>query len=265
MAEPLLIFTHIPKAAGSTLAAVLRAQFSRSETLDVTPLTPAERVERMEHLPDSIRLVIGHARYGLHLHTKRPCRYFTLLREPVERVISAYYYIRRMPEHHLYARITDETGGLTALAPLQQNIQTKFIAGTPPRTEADAGELERAKQNLLNDYAAVGLAESFDESLLLMMKTFGWAHTPYTARNVTRGRPARDRHSEAELAAIRETNQLDRQLYDFARGLLDERLAAQPASFQRSLQAYRRRVRRLAWRESWRERLSSWLKPARAA
>jgi hypothetical protein len=261
---PLLIFTHIPKAAGSTLAAVLRTQYGRAQTLDVTPLTDAERVKRMEDFPVSTRLVIGHARFGLHRHTSRECRYFTLLRDPVERVISALHYIRRTPEHHLHAQFAGGVAGLGELAPLQRDIQTKFIAGTPPRTEAGPGDLEQAKANLEQYYAVAGLAEFFDESLLLLAEAFGWAQTTSTARNVTRDRPARQACSDAELAAVRDANQLDQQLYDFVQARLRERLAAQPPSFQQNLEAFRRRLQRQARRREFWGRLRGWLGGARA-
>jgi hypothetical protein len=241
---PLLIFTHIPKAAGSTLAAFLRTQYPGEQTLDVTPLTSAERVARLEQLPDSVRLVIGHARFGLHRHTARECRYFTLLRDPVERIISGLHYIRRTPGHMWHAQFAGGTAGLPELAALQRDIQTKYIAGIPSRTDAGPAELEQAKANLEQDYAVAGLSEAFDESLLLMAEEFGWTKTDYTARNVTRDRPARAAYSEAELAAVRETNQLDQQLYDFAQSRFRERLAAQPPSFQEKLAAFRGRLQR---------------------
>jgi hypothetical protein len=41
---------------------------------------------------DDVRFVWGHYRHGIQAHLPKPCASATLLREPLERVISHYYY-----------------------------------------------------------------------------------------------------------------------------------------------------------------------------
>src|SRR4051812_42176522 len=104
----LLIFTHIPKAAGSTLTSFLRTQYARDEVFEVTPIPRPELPERMRSLPSKTRLAYGHPTYGLQQRPEPPCRYFTMLREPIGRVVSAYRYILANPAHVWHARFQAE-------------------------------------------------------------------------------------------------------------------------------------------------------------
>src|SRR5690349_20650120 len=96
-----LIFLHIPKTAGISLRQVL---------INNTPgpafriIHPISDVERLAALPESERaaleLVDGHLYYGIHSLLPRPCRYMTMLRDPVEQVLSLYSFIREYKDHH---------------------------------------------------------------------------------------------------------------------------------------------------------------------
>lgn len=42
-----------------------------------------------------------HMGFGLHRHLPNPAVYFTLMRDPIERVMSHHYHILRDPDHYL--------------------------------------------------------------------------------------------------------------------------------------------------------------------
>jgi len=75
---------------------------------------------------DRVRLFYSeHLEFGLHEYLARPVSYFTLLREPVARVLSHYDFAadRRAPEQMSLA------GHIAAC--VEANLQTRLLAGPP--------------------------------------------------------------------------------------------------------------------------------------
>ena len=89
-----LIFLHIPKTAGSTLNFILDAHYTpeNSFATSQTWLHPEGSLDGFEMLTETerarIELLNGHMGLGLHRHLPQPARYLTVLRDPVERVLS---------------------------------------------------------------------------------------------------------------------------------------------------------------------------------
>jgi Sulfotransferase family len=235
-AAPLVVFTHIPKAAGTTLMSIVRAQYGDPLVVDVGAVPEVKRMAFMATLPQDVRAVVGHARYGLHEHTSRRCRYFTFLREPVSRVLSTFGYIRRNPLHYMHREVMSGQLDLAAVARRLRDLQTKFVAGVPVEKEVvDAGDLATAKEHLTAKFDAFGLMERFDESLILLADTFSWSSPVYLRENVNPRGSRSSATSDRDREVILEMNQFDIQLFEFARALLDQRIAAQAEEFQHRL------------------------------
>ncbi len=244
-----LIFIHLPKTAGVTFEQVLLRQYAREEAYAIYPADPG--VERFNQLAEarraSIRFLHGHMAFGLHEMLPTRARYVTLLRDPVDRVISHYHYVLRTPQHRLYDRVA---GGMDLRSYVESDIsgevsngQTARIAGELFVTseEATPALLLRAKQHIRDNFLLVGLTERFDETLLLLKKRLGWtAPIFYRKRNVTRGRPAVSSIPAETLRAIERHNELDLELYAFAQGLLAEQIAEEGESFETQIRQFRR-------------------------
>jgi len=68
--------------------------------------------------------------------------------------------------------------------------------------------------------------ERFDQSLRLFESAFGWPRLQWSERkNVNRERPPLSEIDPAALEVIREVNQFDAELYEFANALFEERAA----------------------------------------
>lgn len=219
------IFLHIPKAAGTTFIQVLERQFPRGTVLARHALGPDGLEGRIADLPQTarrgIRCVHGHFFHGAHTALPGPSRYLTMLREPVDRHVSSYYFALQNPDaprnRWVRERPTDLDGYLGVLADEGRlNRQTHLIAG-PPHPDGPADPLARARLHLERDFDLVGLTERFDETLLLAWRRLGWRHILYRRVNVTRSRAALSTLSPAQRAAIERANALDIELYDFAR------------------------------------------------
>lgn len=216
-----LFFLHIRKCAGTTLRAILRRQFPRES---VYAPNHADAVSLSEEQRRNVRLVMGHFPFGSHRGLAVPFDVLTMLRDPVDRVVSLYFYARGR-DSPLGRSVGDmafeEFARHHALA---SDDQVRMIAGEVDRLP-DEDMLLSAKENLRDHIAAFGLHDRFDESVLLFRRRFGWAMPYYARRNVTPNRPAPGEVAAAVLRDIRRRNQLDEELVAFARELFTQRLA----------------------------------------
>lgn len=271
-----LIFLHVPKTAGTTLVHIIeqnypqRARYALGSTECVTAFGQLDVAHRRR-----VRILMGHMPFGAHHYFDEPAAYFTFLRDPIDRAISFFHYVRHNPEHYLNGYVLRDD--LTLLAFLERratlmmdNFQTRLISGVghdAPYGAYPADMLEQAKQNLRTAFTVVGLTERFDESLLLLRAHFGWRRLFYTRQNVTAVRPPKASVDPATLAALQAANQLDSELYAYAQELFAAQIADQGPHFPRRLALFQATNRvfaayRQLRRVSARAYLRRWLQPA---
>lgn len=236
-----VIFLHIHKAAGTTLHRIVERQYDPAQVWSFDESHNFDDFQRLSEIQRAgIRMLKGHMIFGMHEWMPGESTYFTLLREPIERAISFYYWIRRNPHHHHYDLITSEDLSLeeyleTGQANMMDNGQTRMLAGVLqyefPFGECTEELLEAAKFNLTESFSVVGLVERFDETLLLLKRAFGWNDVYYAQQNVTRNRPGRGDLPQATLELLAEQNGLDLQLYGYAKELFGERVRQQGPLF----------------------------------
>lgn len=122
------------------------------------------------------------------------------------------------------------------------NVQTRLLGGKHyelPPGECSAELLEQAKRNLRDHCTVVGLTEEFDATLLLLRKAFGWNNLYYSRENQTRKRPLRNSISLQTQEAIRQANQYDLELYQFAQSLFRAQLDRRGVLFADELRRFR--------------------------
>ncbi len=227
--EDCVVFLHIPKTAGTTMASSLVINYPPERTInmdfafgrpvaDIEDRIPPERRARL-------RLLWGHLPYGVHRYIPRPCRYITVLRNPIARGISAYKYIRNNPRHWDHQRVVEERidmAGFFAndeLMEKRRNRQTRQLCNNQVG-EMDREDLEEAKRNL-ERFLVVGLTERFEETFVLVRRALRLRIPFYVTRLVSPQMSV----SERAIGLIREQNQLDLELYGFAHELFNERVA----------------------------------------
>ncbi|TRZ38610.1 hypothetical protein CEQ21_24845 [Niallia circulans] len=216
--QELHIFLHIPKTGGSTLNSIFTRQFSAQELYDheffqnkIVPIADLTSEDRMQ-----INAIAGHLLYGAHEQFTKPYHYFTMLRHPVDRVLSLYSYLRNYPGYERLQNMTLEEYVRTE--PEAKNGQTLLLCGYPLQYNVSL-----AKKRL-ESFDVVGITERFDESLYLLKSAFGWTDIHYEKVNITKTRLKRTDVPLETIKLIEEHNKLDIELYHFAKELLQKRL-----------------------------------------
>lgn len=259
---PIDIFVHIMKTAGSTLAHITDRQYPAGTIFDEGRLQGDDYLRVAQVSPRKrmgVRLLRGHMPYGLHTHFgPRPVRYFTFLRDPVERVVSYYYHIRHHPEHYLYDAVVAQRMSLAEFldsghSRFVANAQVRVISGAylePPIGGVTPAMLQQAQANLARRFVVVGLTERFDMALLLLRRALQWeAPIRYTRKNVGRGRPRVEAIAPETIARIEALNRFDRALYEYAETLFQRQIKAYGARFWLDLARFaaRNRAHNMYW------------------
>lgn len=236
----LIMFMHIPKTAGSTVRGVIeraygpsgaalfspmRELFDRSD--DSYPKLWDDLQARCRSDPE-LKIVYGHLLFGTHEVTTRDNAYISIMRDPVCRMLSNYYY-RAQHGHCTAPLITleDYISGRSLRRAMRleaDNLQTRFLSGRHGRPqEVEFGGctremLEEAKQNIANKFLLIGLTEHFEEMMKCLGKMFDWKTAPISGRQRVTQPYAGPADTAAEIVArIEDRNALDRELYEFVR------------------------------------------------
>lgn len=217
--QRLIVSLHIPKTGGTSFSDVLEraypgevAFFYRANNKLTHPklkdhgrLREAELLNEIE--ADGIKVIHGHAPGRWFLKSiPDQSRFWTWVRDPVERVISAYYYLvqrgLRGKERPGAAKVEGRTLEEYAREEQNQNIQSRVLNGMN-----------------LDEMGFVGVTERFDESLAMLGLS---EHVLPKARNRNKKKP----EVEPELRQlIAELNAEDVKLYEDAVRIFEARLA----------------------------------------
>jgi hypothetical protein len=223
-----ILFLHIPKCAGTTLTEeIIKKNYSPRELLIFYERGTEALIECLQAMSrrkqKKIRCIAGHFAFGIHRYlTARPAVYITLLRDPIERVVSHYYHTLRHQEHYLHQQVTEKNYSLKeyvrrGLSKELNNGQTRILAGIGWGVEygrCTRAMLEQAKENIEKHFAAVGISERFDVFLQHLAESFNWKIPVYEKRNMGAGRMDKGEVDHETLEVIKEYNQLDIELYN---------------------------------------------------
>lgn len=228
------IFQHIPKTAGTSFRQYILQVFGPKRVLLIYPEDPYCRYSNVIAKPEKqlkqYDAFFGHMHFGLHRYLPGRARYFTFLRDPLDRVVSNYQHHRTRPGAPFHEHIKARNMGLEAfvcsgLTVETDNLMTRAISGIArelPYGQCDERLLEVAIRNLRDHYEEVLFVEDMQVSLARLKKSL-----PRSARSRMRKESmpllnanAQSSEEQALSTAMRdllhEKNSLDVRLYEFA-------------------------------------------------
>lgn len=245
--DKLVLFLHIPKTAGTTVNRMILDQYSRENIAflhEEGEWSTNKLVDVCNRKSRELQIISGHFPYGLHERLDRTATYMTFLRHPMELLLSMYHFFLRTPSIPTSQQVSQMSFAQFAQSAdfdfLTSNLQTRYLCGHPdgfrhpPAIDSflwkpgdDTPDLERAKEHLSAHFSFVGITEWSAECFAAMRSVLGWRKSDRVYReNVTTNRPAVADLDEGIQEILREKNQLDLQLYEFAGRLYRHKFAA---------------------------------------
>ena len=201
--------------------------------------------------------VLGHFPFGIHKQLSRSFRYITMLRHPVERVLSLYHFAKLVEAkygHHEGFRMASDTTleEFVESPPFREvdNGQTRRISGLSAELgDCTKATLEHAKKNLREYFPVVGITERFDETLILLRRAFSWRKDLfYYPKNTNPNRVNVETLNKKTIDTILARNKFDTELYQFAAQLMDSAVSREGADFQTELAEFK--LKKQAWYEN---------------
>ena len=264
-APDLLIHLHIAKTGGTSLSSMVKHGFRSDEVfesinqgdetyngLDRVTYECCQR-RLMDYGLKRIRYVSGHVPMGVHRVFERPAKYITVIRHPVERVISYFFFRIQINDPYLKdgKPLTFEEYVESRYDNQLQDYQVRVVSGCPD-FDADAPErggqvlgapveghhFEEAKRNIDELFLTIAPLEQLTELALLIRLIYGWPmrrlQTEY--KNPTKGRPYLMDIPSRLIRIIEDCNSHDMELYEW----VGKRFAVQRQLFEPELSRDRR-------------------------
>ena len=221
----LIVSIHVPKSGGTTFKTALLA-LSENVYLDYDdkPLSsdyPARQIKNhaqdnaryleirraLADRPDKLTIVHGHFLASKYATVFPEARFAIWFRDPVERLISHYYYWRRNPDsdNTLSSRLTEKSLSLSEFAGIAEarNIHCRFMDRRP-----------------LDQFDFVGITEEYDRSVRLFLKILYPTIADFSVASVNQNTEKKSvayEIVEETRRLIEKYNEEDRKVYESAR------------------------------------------------
>ena len=222
-----IIFIHIPKAAGTSIRVALKQSPASDRVVPIynnrigVPLEDA----REQDLRDKI--IYGHVGFGIHKNLGIPPVYATVIRHPVDRIVSLYGHFARNPETRVGQ---DIASGLSLHEILSDRVfgqfhdhMTRMVSGMTTAKGIGVNALDRAKENLGRHFRFVCVLDRLDANLAALRGLFGIPTLAIGKQNVSDG-PRLEIDDDLRSLILR-SNELDTELFEYVRRTTEEREA----------------------------------------
>ncbi|KAN0018255.1 hypothetical protein ACTFIU_010869 [Dictyostelium citrinum] len=227
--KPLLskpyLFLHIAKSGGSSMYFHFNSFFGSGVLQQWFHPKPNE----YEKVRNSKNVVLGHYEYGIHYildeDVQKTCNYLTMLRDPVDRVISHYFYHlldKGDPEHSGTINKTLEDWIISSSR--GNNEMTRVLSGISKEEEfKPSNETFVMALYHLRSIKFVGITERYTETLALL-KFYTGLDNPRSKSKKNVGKPGRTHVSPEVIEKIKERNWMDILLYEEALKMFERQI-----------------------------------------
>lgn len=219
-----IIFLHIPKCGGMSLRKELAANFQNEQVYTISGWNHDEMVKSVSNLKEqiwkkNIKLIMGHIGLGIHKGltlNDSEIIYISVMREPIERVVSLYKYIKQEARHELHMKCKElDFGTFIRLPEIRDqisNVQYNHLINNP---ELDFELIEKTFSNLIdNKQLIVGTLENYNQIINIFNKEFG-----FNLKNiaVNESKKQNVQINDEDVSFLKELNSKEYILYNYLR------------------------------------------------
>ncbi|NIF76645.1 chondroitin 4-O-sulfotransferase [Paraburkholderia sp. Cy-641] len=222
-------FIHLPKCCGSTVISFFDLNKGKDQFINFVWDRTGWGNCRAKLLASQIGG--GHQPYGIHRIIKHPVNYCTILRDPLERQISHYWYASSGKN----GEVTRGVSVSTPEALAQQGVlsldewvgeslggKNLFVQMLSGHAVVNETSLDAAQAHLRRSIGTVGICGKMSEFLLQLCSTSGLQLPFHFETNRTSGAPKTRNHlSEATKQKFIEENRLDYEIFRSATRMVD--------------------------------------------
>lgn len=227
-----VIYVHIPRCGGTSLRNVFNCVYGATNVYD--PFDQPDYRNFPKGSFDKYDVLYGHHHYGAHVQLTRPYKYITLLRDPVERAHSNWWYIQQHTTHRNYVEACAAKDAVAFFDmradPWMDNGIVKMIAGVNspdvPFGTVNNVLLQCAKENL-HTCTVVGFLDELYEFFAMLRVRLDWQMIPFCPMkaNASVGAPLLTPVLREQLTTRLE---LDIKLVDYARSVCKGQASYEP-------------------------------------
>lgn len=229
--DPLWVFSHIPKTAGTSLESYLHQAFTLKDILNVNA-PDLNRLPQCVYLKNKYpKFITGHHPIHGMLYQLLPYSkvvHISMMREPVTRVISYYNYLASRNYHALHQQVKDlsfdEFINRRDMVELH-NGQAKRMAGYLHSDQVikDSELYNQAKNVVDHCFSLIGVTEHFKQFHQLIAKLCGVSFHHLPPINRSKIKVQLTDLSDQQRDTIKKNNKVDIQLYEYVKSLFINR------------------------------------------
>lgn len=236
------MFLHIPKTGGMSFKQYIfknYPEYSYYHLINNKKQNIETSIKRFNTIPgdevSKIEWCLGHYGFGIDKQLQNvKGEYFTILREPVDRIISHYYFVLSLEDHNWYDAGFQKGQSLEYLFDIKFhfslfNLQTRFLASKngnvitlKDKIHLDDNDLTIAKTNLDNYFKLIGITDRYDDFILLGQKLNYFPKSSCDLKNITKNRPQIKDIKKETTELIKYHNQLDTELYYYCKSKFEK-------------------------------------------
>ncbi|MEM9525953.1 MAG: sulfotransferase family 2 domain-containing protein [Bacteroidota bacterium] len=221
-----LLFDHLPKCGGTTINDYLAKSYPGRLTFALSDHRPERSTGAFTQLSQRERwryqLIFGHHAHGIIDWVSPKMKRTTLFREPIDRIISHYYYVKRSEFHYLHEAVEKQNISLreycqVGLSDELENWYVLHFSGLDKRevVAKPRHALDLAYETIRSKYDLIGFQDELPAFMEALKQMAGLsASFDNSRKNRTVTRPKVNEVDPMVLETIARYNALDIELFE---------------------------------------------------